>query len=152
MRANEALLRASVDARLHQGLVLKATVDREHLQDPNRDHHTKYCVVLNTRCPDETIYVAFATSKTAHFDRNPRFESNIIRLPKGAYQWCVEPVTILDFVSVYPFRLEVLHRRYTEGHLSFEGDLSAADLNTMNKVLRHSRSIDPAVKRVIVAG
>jgi hypothetical protein len=67
------------DKRLRRGAALKLTLDRQTLTDPAISERSKYVIVVSALLPDQDIWFVICTSKTAHFDDNPRLSGDVLR-------------------------------------------------------------------------
>src|SRR5256885_1521602 len=84
------------DKRLHRGAVLRLTLDKTTLDNPNIDTRSKYVIVVSALLPDENVWFLICTSKTEHFDKNPKFSGDILRWVAGQYPWCRAAATVID--------------------------------------------------------
>jgi len=55
------------EKRLHRGAVLRLTLDKATLGDPDIDKRSKYVIVVSALLPDEDVWFIICTSKTGHF-------------------------------------------------------------------------------------
>ncbi len=150
MRAPEEFWREQVDARLTRGTILRVTLDRTTLDDPAVEARSKYLVIVNGLPLDDTAWFILTTSNPKHFDDNPRFENDIVRIAAGAYPWCTQPVTVLDCTTVYSKSVAALRELYKQGKATFEGQLTIEHLAAVDRILRGSVLIMKEHKRWIV--
>jgi hypothetical protein len=137
------------DRHLHRGAVLRLTLDSSVLDDPDIDSRSKFVIVLSALLPDDHVWFVMCTSKSGHFDRNPRFANDILCWPAGEYPWC-RTVTIVDCTRAYRLSLEKLRNLFETGRLAFVGDVSPDHLSAIDAITRASRFLSPEEKRWIV--
>ena len=138
------------DRRLHRGAVLRLTLDRSTLDDPDIDTRSKFVIVLSAMLPDEHVWFVMCTSKATHFDSNPQFAGDILRWAPGEYAWCRTPVTIVDCTKAQRLPWARLLELFQDGQLAFVGDLRPAHLKTIDAITKASRFLSPEEKRWIV--
>jgi hypothetical protein len=138
------------DRKLHRGAVLRLTLDSSVLDDPDIDSRSKFVVVVSALLPDEQVWFVMCTSKTAHFDANPRFASDVLRWAPGEYPWCRTPVTLVDCTQAYHVPWEKLRELFDTGRLAFVGDTRPDHLSQIDQITRASRFLSPEEKRWIV--
>jgi predicted RNase H-like HicB family nuclease len=68
------------EKRLHRGAVLRLTLNTATLDDPDIDTRSKYVIVVSALLPDDDVWFIICTSRTGHFDKNPKFANDVLRL------------------------------------------------------------------------
>lgn len=145
-----ALAGDDFDKRLHRGAVLRLTLDKALLDDPNADRRSKYAIVVSALLPDDTVWFVVCTSKTGHFDKNPKFENDILRWMPGEYSWCKAAVTIVDCTAVYKLPMTRLKELHANGQLVFAGDLRPMHLARIDAIMKASIFLSADEKRWVV--
>lgn len=138
------------DKRLHRGAVLRLTLDKTTLDDPHIDQRSKYVIVVSALLPDENVWFIICTSKTDHFDKNPKFANDILRWAPGEYPWCTSPVTVVNCTTVDKLPAAKLKQLYANGQLAFAGDLRPAHLAKIDAIMKASIFLSPEDKRWVV--
>ena len=138
------------DRRMHRGAALRLTLDRSVLDDPDVDSRSKFVIVLSALLPDEQVWFVMCTSKTQHFDANPRFVNDVLRWPAGEYQWCRTAVTLVDCTSVHHLPWDKLRDLFDRGQLMFVGDIRPDHLSQIDQITKASNYLSPEEKRWIV--
>ncbi len=138
------------DRRLRRGAVLRLTLDKATLDDPDIDTRSKYVIVVSALLPDDDVWVIVCTSKTSHFDGNPKFANDILRWAPGEYPWCKSAVTVVDCTAVYKQPTATLKELCARGQLAFAGDLRPAHLERIDAIMKASIFLSPEDKRWVV--
>ena len=138
------------DKRLRRGAVLRLTLDKTTLDDPEIDKWSKYVIVVSALLPDEHVWFIVCTSKTQHFENNPKFANDILRWMPGEYPWCKTIVTVVDCTVVYKLPMMKLKELYANGQLAFSGDLRPAHLARIDAIMKASIFLSPEDKRWVV--
>jgi hypothetical protein len=138
------------DKRLHRGAVLRVTLDKTTLNDPDIDERSKYIVIVSALLPDEDVWFVLCTSKPDHFDKNPQFANDILRWVPGEYPWCRTPVTVVDCTKVAKLPTSKLRELHKNGQLAFAGDIRPAHLVKIDAIMKASIFLSPEDKRWVV--
>lgn len=136
--------------RLHRGAVLRLTLDRTLLDDPDIDKRSKDAIVVSALLPDADVWFILCTSRTGHFDRNPKFENDILRWMPGEYSWCKAAVTVADCTAAYKLPTTKLEELHASGQLAFAGDLRPMHMARVDAIMKVSICLSPEQKRWVV--
>lgn len=138
------------EKRLHRGAVLRLTLDKATLDDPHIDTRSKYAIVVSALLPDDDVWFIICTSKSGHFDHNPKFANDILRWVPGEYPWCKSAVTVVNCTTVDKLPTAKLKQLYANGQLAFAGDLRPAHLAKIDAIMKASIFLSPEEKRWVV--
>lgn len=138
------------EKRLHRGAVLRLTLDKATLDDPDIDTRSKYVIVVSALLPDEDVWFIICTRKPGHFDHNPQFANDILRWAPGEYPWCKSAVTVVNCTTVDKLPTAKLKQLYANGQLAFAGDLRPAHLERVDAIMKASIFLSPEDKRWVV--
>ncbi len=131
--------------RYKRGVVVRFNMECD---DPNREKRFKFGIVLNRDCSEPDVLLAIATSNTDKF-ASGRFDSDILRVPKGSYGWTTED-TVVDLRVVRSEKLDDLKLLCERQEMRFEDLLSAADAAQLDQKLRASRLLEIRLKKRVV--
>lgn len=105
---------------------------------------------MSALLPDEDVWFIMCTSKSDHFDKNPKFANDTLRWMPGEYPWCRTAATVVDCTAVYNLPTAKLKQLDTDGQLSFAGDIRPAHLAKIDAILKGSIFLSPEDKRWVV--
>lgn len=131
---------------LVRGRILKVKFDRTYLSDPKIEARHKFVIVLNSPQSDDPVLFVFTTSQVERF---ADFDGDIVTIPAGLYG-CFPLDTALDCREVHEISIERLKDRCHSDELTFEGQLSKEDLETVLETVQKSRLISRRQKRRIL--
>lgn len=140
------LLVQAFDAELRRGVILRL----EDYPLPSGVSRDKYFIVLNRDCAFQDLYHFLATSKVEKFRALPWGTREGVLIPAGLL--ANMPLdTIIDCHSLLsPLRRDDVRDMYCENRCRIVGIPPSGILTAIDRIIVESRSIPPAIKRLIL--
>lgn len=132
------------EVEIKRGTIVKALL---LCHDGSKELH--YYVTISYCAENDPLVFVVCTSKLTFYNKHPRFNSDILRIPAGKIA-CLPLDTIIDCRIVKELSREKLKKNYREGILTFAGKLPAEDLCKIDDIIRKSRFISPKDKDLIL--
>lgn len=116
--------------------------------DPARDVRNKYAVVLNKDLSEGDVLLSLATSQIQKY-KSSFFDADVLRIDPGQYACFPEP-TIVNLREVRIEPIELLKDKAGKGQLTFEGEMTDADMTEIDQKLAASKLIEGNIlKRIL---
>lgn len=147
---NEPVAADEFDRRLRRGAVLRLTLDKIILDDPDVDERSKYVIGVSALLPDIDVWFLICNSKTDHFDKNIQFANDVLRWSAGEYPWCKAETTIVDCTKAHTLPTQRLRELHQRGQLQFVEDVRPVHLARIDEITGASNYLAPEEKRWIV--
>ena len=132
------------DKEIKRGSILKTLF----LCHDGREKPKYYIIVSSSKEADPLIFV-ISTSQLDFYNRNPRFNTEILRISVGLID-CFSLDTIIDCTRVYRMPRWKLKKNYQENILRFCGELSTGYLSQIDNIIKKSRLISNRNKKLIL--
>lgn len=116
--------------------------------NPNQTHRNKFGIVLNKDVTDDETLLAITTTKQDYF-AGGYFENDILRIPANSYS-CFGKETIVNLREVRAEPILKLKGLCVSGQLEFRGQVTPADMEVIDQIVRDSKLIEGRYKKRIV--
>jgi hypothetical protein len=108
--------------------------------DPNRQVRNKFGILLNKDLAESNALLAITTSNPAFFSSS-FLENDIVRVSAGSYS-CFPLGTIVSLREIKQYELAWMKGICALKKLTFQGELSSADMTEVDQKLSTSRLIE----------
>ncbi|TKJ30212.1 hypothetical protein CEE39_08390 [bacterium (candidate division B38) B3_B38] len=127
---------------LKRGAIICTVWEYEIISKP------KFFITLNKDLSLDVIYFFPTTSKIDWFNKHPKHESDIIRIPPKEIS-CFYLYTIIDCRQECYLAKSKLKKRFQEGELEFKEYLPNSYLRKLDEVIKNSSLLSPNIKKII---
>ena len=145
MRLPDELVRPIFDNSLVRGALVRI---EDYPVEPGRNR-TKYCIVLNLDCSASEILLALATSKVGKFLGAWRHDS--VRIAAGLIG-DLPRETVVDCRVLRRIRRTEIFDAFRNLRATIHAPVPPAVLTEIEAVVRRSRLLSPAEKRIVLGG
>jgi len=128
--------------------ITRGCVIRTLYQFGEEDRKFKYFVSIGNTPSNDPLFFVITTSKPAFFDKHPQYEQDIVRIPKGVFDFFPEE-TILDCKRVFRHTKDALKESFENKDLKFCGYLTDDYVSKIDEIIKKSRHIPLKDKKCI---
>ena len=133
------------DENLKRGTVIKTLLN---CSDGTQRPH--YFITISKLVEKNPLIFIIATSKTAFYDKNPSFNTDIIRIMSGELSYFNRDTTIIDCRKLEKVNKEELKEHFQNNVLEFVGELPLKYLEKIDSMVRRTRHISLNDKLLIL--
>lgn len=127
----------------------RGCVIRTLYQFDEEDPIYKYFVAISKDPQNDPLLFVITTSNPCFFNKHPQYEQDIIRIPKGVFDF-FPCETILDCKRIFKHAKDNLRTRLEAKELVFCGHLTETYLSKIDETIKNSRHISLQDKRLIL--
>ncbi len=133
------------DQNLKRGSIIKTL-----LMCPDGKHRPHYFITLSKLIEKDPLVFVIATSKVEFYDKNPHFNTDIIRF--AAKELSYFPLdTVIDCRKITKIPKEKLKQHFQDKSLEFIGDMPTEHMTVIDTIVRRSRHI-PLNDKLLILG
>lgn len=132
------------DQSIERGTVIKTLF---HCKDGKTK--PKFFILLNKDISQQTIVFVLTTSQLEFYNKNPHFNTEIIRIPSGTLTFFPKE-TIINCREVFRITRSKLKENFRNNVLEIEGKLPTDMLDNIDKIIEKSFFISLANKELIL--
>jgi hypothetical protein len=133
------------DQNLKRGSIIRTLLT---CHDGSQRPH--YFITLSKLIERDPLVFVIATSKVGFYDRNPHFNTDIIRLAAKTLS-CFPVDTVIDCRKIEKVPKEKLKQHFNDNSLEFIGDLPMDYMTEIDTIVRRSRHI-PLNDKLLILG
>lgn len=109
----------------------------------------KFFIILNKDISNESILFVLTTTQLDFYDRNPHFNTEIIRILPGTFKFFPKE-TIINCREVFKITKDKLKENFRNNILNIPGKLPQDMLDNIDKIIEKSFFIPPTYKELIL--
>lgn len=145
MKVPSSLSDPLFDQNLKRGSIIKTLLTCS--DGAQRPH---YFITLSKLIEVDPLVFVIATSRIGFYDKNPHFNTDIVRLVANELSHFVRD-TVIDCRKITKVSKEKLKQHFQDNSLEFIGDMPAKHMAEIDAIVRRSRHI-PLNDKILILG
>lgn len=135
------VIHKTTSIEIKRGEIIKTSLP--HVENPH------YCIPLNKNTEDNILLFVICTSKLSFYDKNPKYNSDIVRIPAGTFNFFLKE-TIINCREVHHISRQELLKNFQKGVFTYVDSLPASYIAKIDNIFKKSRTISIKDKKTIL--